>query len=295
MPDPEELARILFREADSLLQGLFSNALIGVYVIQDDRFAFVNRRLADIFGYPQEELCNGPRPADLIVPTDRAHAQNEMDRRIRGEIEASHYGFRGIRKDGAQIDVEVFGVKTTFRGRPAIIGMLADLSARRQAERSYADQLRFIEQLIETIPSPVFYKDEQGRYIGCNRAFEAYIGMARNALIGKTVFDISPPDLAERYQAADQALFDNPGTQSYETSVENADGTRHDVIFYKASFNKADGELGGLVGVILDISERKRMEEMVWREANYDALTGLPNRRLLRDRLQEESKKAQRA
>ncbi len=284
----------LMREADSLLMGLFSNALIGVYVIQNGRFVFVNQRLAELFGYSQEALCGGMGPMELIVPVDQPMAQREIDRRMKGEAKSSYYAFQGVRQDGQLIDVEVFGVATTFHGEPAIIGILLDVSERCVAERAVANQLQFIEQLLDTIPSPVFYKDESGRYLGCNVAFEDYLGIRRDGLIGRSVYDISPKDLADKYFAADQALFDNPGQQVYEANVVYADGSRHDVTFYKATFNKADGSLGGLVGVLLDITERKRMEEAIWHEANYDALTGLPNRRLFRDRLREEIKRAQR-
>ena len=281
-------------EADKLLLGLFSNALIGVYVIQDGRFLYVNQRLAELFGYGQAELCAGLGPLDLTVADDQEVARREIERRIEGAAAASYYAFRGRRKDGGLIDVEVFGVRTTFAGGPAIIGILLDVSERTKAERAVADQLRFIGQLVDTIPNPVFYKDETGRYLGCNPAFEEYIGMGRSQLMGRSVYDISPRDLADRYFAADQALFDQRGKQVYEAAVVYADGSRHDVVFYKATFNKADGSLGGLVGVMLDITERKRMEEAIWHEANYDALTGLPNRRLFRDRLREDLKRVQR-
>jgi len=285
----------LLEEADKLLLGLFSNALIGVYVIQDGRFLYVNQRLAELFGYGQAELCAGLGPLDLTVADDQEVARREIERRIEGAAAASYYAFRGRRKDGDLIDVEVFGVSTTFAGGPAIIGILLDVSERTKAERAVADQLRFIGQLVDTIPNPVFYKDEAGRYLGCNPAFEEYIGMERSQLMGRSVYDISPRDLADRYFAADQALFDQRGKQAYEAAVVYADGSRHDVVFYKATFNKADGSLGGLVGVMLDITERKRMEEAIWHEANYDALTGLPNRRLFRDRLREDLKRVQRA
>ena len=288
MRSTDTIIKHLMSEADTLLLGLFSNALIGVYVIQDNRFLYANQRLADIFGYSQEALCSGMGPMDLTLPKDRPAAQEKIDQRIDGKTKASFYGFCGVGKDGRHLDVEVFGVATHFGGAPAIIGMLLDVSERCTAERAVADQLRFIGQLVDTIPSPVFFKDEDGRYLGCNTAFEQYIGIERAALIGRSVYDISPRDLADKYFAADRALFEQGGTQTYEAAVSYADGSRHDVVFYKASFNKADGQLGGLVGVILDISERKRMEQAIWHEANYDPLTGLPNRRLLRDRLREE-------
>lgn len=294
MNDTDNILDGLLHEAAPLLRGLCSNALIGVYVIQDDQFVFVNSRLANLFGYTQQELCNGMGPQQLTAPDDRLVVREEIDRRLSGVSQSSHYAFRGIRKDGTQLDAEVFGVSTSFGGRAAIIGMLLDVSERSAAERAVKDQLQFITRLIDTIPNPVFYKDEAGRYIGCNIAFEQFIGKPRAQLVGLSVFDMSPPDLAERYHAADQKLFDVRGTQVYEAQVQYADGVRRDVMFYKATFDKADGSLGGLVGLILDISERKRMEQAIWREANYDALTGLPNLRLLRDRLAEELERTRR-
>ncbi|WP_374556502.1 putative bifunctional diguanylate cyclase/phosphodiesterase [Aquitalea pelogenes] len=284
----------LLHEAVPLLRGLCSNALIGVYVIQDDRFVFVNERLASLFGYSAQELCAGMGPQHLTAEGDRPLVREQLTRRLSGQVQSSHYSFRGVRKDGAGLDVEVFGVSTRFAGRPAIIGMLMDVTERNDAERAVKDQLQFITRLVDTIPNPVFYKDEVGRYIGCNVAFEQFIGTPREQLIGYSVFDLSPPDLAARYHAADQSLFNSRGTQVYEAQVQYADGSRHDVVFYKATFDKADGSLGGLVGLILDISERKQMEQAIWREANYDALTGLPNLRLLRDRLSEELERARR-
>lgn len=284
----------LKQEAVPLLMGLVSNELSGVYIIQDDRFVFVNQRLADLFGYTPEALCAGMEPTQLIAPAYQPLAKREIDRRLSGEVKSSFFSFEGVRRDGSHFDVEVFGVATMFSGKPAVIGILLDISERRNSERAVADQLRFIEQLVDTIPSPVFFKDETGRYMGCNAAFEDFLGLTRDQIIGRTVYDISPKDLADRYFAADDALFRQGGKQTYEASIAYADGTRHDVVFNKATFNNARGELGGLVGVMLDISERKRMEQAIWREANYDALTGLPNRRLFQDRLREEIKRSQR-
>lgn len=172
---------------------------------------------------------------------------------------------------------------------------MLDVTERNIAQRAVADQLTFTEKLIETIPNPVFYKDEEGRYVGCNPAFEQFIGVERSSIVGRTAYDICPKDLADVYVAADKALFKQPVPLNYETAVAYADGSLHDVVFYKAAFDKADGSLGGMVGVMLDITERKQMEKAIWHEANFDALTGLPNRRSMYDRLREELKRARRS
>jgi len=281
-------------DAATLLLGLFDNALVGVYVIQDGRFVYVNDTLARLFGYAQDDINDKLGPLDLTDPANQPVAASEIDKRIRGEARASFYRFQGMRKDGSTFDAEVFGVATQFQGRPAIIGILQDVSKRVCAEQALANQLEFTAGLIETIPNPVFYKDAEGRYLGCNKAFESFLGTPRENFVGKSVFDLSPRELAERYHAADQALFHQPGTQTYEAQVKSADGSYRDVIFNKATFNRGDGELGGLVGVILDISERKALEARIRQDAYFDALTGLPNRRLFEDRVGEAFKHAKR-
>ncbi len=156
-----------------------------------------------------------------------------------------------------------------------------------EREQTLQTTLNFQQVLMDAVPSPLFYKNTAGVYIGCNKAFEHYLGLSRAQLIGKTVYDIAPPDLATRYDAADHELLANPGVQTYEASVVYADGTRHNVIFHKATFSGVDGQVAGQIGVLLDITERKVAEDKIKYLAFYDHLTGLPNRRLFNDRLQQ--------
>lgn len=118
-----------------------------------------------------------------------------------------------------------------------------------------------LDALFEVIPSPFFVKDREGRYLGCNSAFEEFIGLTRKQILGKTVYDVAPRELADRYAAADQTLFDNPGPQIYEARVRWADGSLRDVVFHKAAISGPDGKVRGLTGIILDITERKTMEQ----------------------------------
>lgn len=162
--------------------------------------------------------------------------------------------------------------------------LLATLSRR---ETTLQNTLRFQEALMDAMPSPIFYKDANGYYIGCNKAFEHFIGHKHNDIIGKTAFDLAPLDLAERYVQADRHLLANPGVQSFESALLYADGTRRDAIFNEATFMNAEGKVAGLVCVVLDITERKQMESQVLQQALHDTLTQLPNRRLLGDRLKQ--------
>lgn len=130
-----------------------------------------------------------------------------------------------------------------------------------QVEAANDSQIRFQQTLLNTIPNPVFYKDTDCRYLGCNKAFEFYAGISQDELVGKTPHDLWPEELAECYLQQDLALLETPGFQGYEASVRYADGRLRDVIFNKATFSDSNGAVAGLVGVILDITERKAAEE----------------------------------
>lgn len=127
------------------------------------------------------------------------------------------------------------------------------------------EKRQLIETIVETIPAPTFCKDAGGRYLACNRAFEEFIGVPRSRILGRTVYDISPATLAKNFGQADRDLLEEGGRQIYESQVQAGDGTVHDVIFHKAVYRQESGEAGGIVGVLLDISERKTSEEALRR------------------------------
>ncbi|MEJ2698548.1 MAG: EAL domain-containing protein [Desulfuromonadales bacterium] len=156
---------------------------------------------------------------------------------------------------------------------------------RENAETTLLEQAQLHQIILNALPAPVFYKDEKGIYLGCNKAFEAFIGLPKEKIVGRDVFEVAPEDLASVYREADLALLHRGGTQSYETSVLYADGSRHEVLFHKAVFHKADGRVGGMVGALLDITERKEAEKTIRYLANFDPLTNLPNQVLFTDRL----------
>jgi len=134
--------------------------------------------------------------------------------------------------------------------------VIQDITDRKRAEDTLKDQIEFVSTLLDTIPSPVFYKDISGKYRGCNRAFEEFFGTTKESIIGKSVYDLNPVKMAEKYEAADNELFDRGGRQTYEWQIKAADGTLKDVIFNKAAVRDSSGKITGLVGVFLDISER---------------------------------------
>lgn len=135
-----------------------------------------------------------------------------------------------------------------------------------------------LQAVINAVPAPVFFKDDVGRYIGGNKAFEDYIGFTIDQLMGKTVHELFDQALADVYQAADDALMNEGGSQVYETKVKYADGSFRDVEFHKAVFHADLENVSGIVGVILDVTDRNLIQQQYQQLAFTDTLTGIDNR-----------------
>jgi len=156
-----------------------------------------------------------------------------------------------------------------IRSYPALVGQMASrLQNLRLIEQTRANlaQVQQAQQfqrvLLDNIPAPIFFKDTSGAYLGCNNAFEQYLGRSEAELISKTVYDLNTDKrLADQYHEMDMQIIRTPGTQTYESQVKYADGSMHDVIFHKSTFLQADGSVGGLIGIINDITERKKAEQ----------------------------------
>lgn len=151
------------------------------------------------------------------------------------------------------------------RTRTALLSILED---QKIAEATIRSQTELLHTMLNAIPHPVFYKDTQGRYLGFNRSFEQFFGKTQTEMTGSTVFDITPRELARIYHQKDAELFKQPGTQIFETKMLDAKGVMHDVVVHKATFNDAQGRLAGLIGTILDISDRKRFESGLEQEVD---------------------------
>lgn len=129
-----------------------------------------------------------------------------------------------------------------------------------QAEKRAAQASLFLQQLINAIPTPIFYKDRNYIYTGCNKSFEEFLGRPATEIVGKTVADLAPEHLAEVYHLKDKELMGNPGVQVYESKVINGAAEERNVIFHKATYNAAAGNVDGMIGIILDITELRQAE-----------------------------------
>ncbi len=221
---------------------------------------YANDRFCEISGYSQDELIgkNHRMVKSGIHPP-------EVFREMWGTIKLGHVWHGEICNRAKTGDF--YWVNATIvpllgsDGQPEqYIGIRTDISDRKRIEAQLCDQLDLVEGLIEAIPLPVYMKDSEGRYMRLNRAFELFFAVDRNKLIGKTLLDLLTPGDSHLHIEKDSELLANGGSQTYETAVHGLDGMSHDTIYRKAALRRRDGHIYGLLGIIIDITDRKKAE-----------------------------------
>ena len=115
---------------------LVEESLVGVYLVQDDRLIYANRKLADLFGYSRDEMLQLPSVLHVIAPSHRDTVRETMRQRLAGEIHEIEYTVRGVRKDGRVIHLDVRSVRADHKGRPAVLGTMVDVTGPKHLEEA---------------------------------------------------------------------------------------------------------------------------------------------------------------
>ncbi len=249
------------RSFDHTIRQIVETLNQGVYIHRDFKILYANAAMVKMFGYDSlEEFVALPNILVLFAKAAWPLLEQFAMDRAAGKPAPDHYEIKGVRKNGSEFELDLRPVRIIWEGQPAIFSTMFDVSDRVKARHELENQLDFLQTLLDAIPFPVFYKDENHIYRGCNEEFSRFIGVSSDKILGASVEDVAPPHLAKTYRDADEELFQTRGIQIYESRVRYADGTEHEVLFHKQVYNKPDGTIGGLIGAMLDLSERKRLE-----------------------------------
>ncbi len=135
--------------AASTFSALVEQSLAGIYVITEGSFQYVNPAFAFMFGYDSpDDIIGKVAILDLVVQEDRNDVIENIRLRMRGDHKSLQYSFRGLRRDGQQIEVEVHGSSTIFKGEKAVAGLLLDVTERKKLEASIREHQQRLEDLV---------------------------------------------------------------------------------------------------------------------------------------------------
>jgi two-component system cell cycle sensor histidine kinase/response regulator CckA len=252
------------RENERKFHAVFDQAyqFLGLLTL-DGKVVQANRTAMDFCGCTEQEIIGR-----YFWETPWWNHSSELQAKLRQAVQRAAQGemvaFEAIHPNQqGQLHYFDFSLKPVKDEKGQVVLLIPegrDITERKHAEQKIKDQAEFLQRLIDAMPYPVFYKDRQGHYLSCNRAFEKFYGFQRDQIAGKTVYAVAPKERAELQTQIDGELFNHPGAREYDARVQSADDAFHDVIFHKATFEGPDGAPAGLVGAMLDITERKRIE-----------------------------------
>jgi PAS domain S-box-containing protein len=285
------VAETNLRESEKRFRTLVDTIPYGIQEIDTGgTITFANPAHAQIYGYQPKELI-GTSILDLAAGE---HERQQLQAHLANLAEHQplpHPWFGAdSTKDGRVIYTQVdWNYKLDVQGRVlGLITVISDITHRKKSEKALLDNLNFMNTLIDTIPNPVFYKDNEGSYLGCNVAYAYTLGLGKEEILGRRLVDLDSTmtgHLAEHYHQQDLLLIQNPGVLSHEERIHCADGRTRDFVLFKATFSDTEDKVAGMVGIMLDITDHKRAEKAVKESKNlFDAfMLHLPGLAFMKD------------
>ncbi len=247
------------RESEGRFRALVEQSLAGIYIIQAGRFRYVNPGFAGIFGYDTPEQIVDRLPvAELVAPEDRERVAENIRSRLVGDFSDIHYTFTGLRQDGSRINVEVHGRAFNYQGSTAVIGLILDITSRKAAEDALrASELRF-HDIVNASADWVWEIDAAARYTYVSESVRDLLGYTPAEILGKTPFDLMPPEEAARLQVkfADIVARRAPFRDLDNVNLHK-DGSLRYVSSNGMPILDAAGNLRGYRGLDHDVSERR--------------------------------------
>ena len=264
---PRKIAQLALAESEERFRATFENAPVGIMhtTIEDNRILQVNPKLCEMLGYTRDELL-GLMTDEILHPdyrgTDRSKYRERM---LNGELDSFSSERVFSRKDGSSLWVDrTVSLARDASGQPLyFIRMVEDITERKSAEEAVVRERALLRAIIDTVPANIYVKDAEGRFSLANKAWLKERNLSDKSIVGKTVFDIFPAELAEMAAAQDREVM-RTGVPILDIEqrvvVKTPEGGRSQprwLSVTKVPMVDASAKIIGTVGTSRDITERK--------------------------------------
>lgn len=144
-----------------------------------------------------------------------------------------------------------------------VLTLRANIQRRKKVELALSNRLEFDKVLLDTIPNPIYYKNVEGKFLGCNIGFANLVNKRRDEIIGKTAFDFFPYEIALKNTNIDKELLQTFSTSTSEFTFYTPSNHMKHIILNKAVYKNIDGNVGGIVCMMDDITERVQQKQFL--------------------------------
>jgi two-component system, cell cycle sensor histidine kinase and response regulator CckA len=252
-------AQQALRESEERYRQITENSLTGVFIHQDGKFVYINRRAAQGLGYSATELIGKP-VWEVVAPEDREMAKGMVAARLQGKQNPTHYQFRVLTSNGEIRWAEALATDIEHDNRPATLANVVDITDRKYAEEALRRSEERYRSLYEDNPSMYFTMDVQGTVLSVNRFGAEELGYSAEELVGQPVLMVFHEDDREAVRQQLAKCLQNPmQTAHWEFRKVRKDGS---ILWAKEVARSIRGVDGNpLVFVVCeDVTERKQAE-----------------------------------
>ena len=250
----EVLAQSMYEQ-----KAIFDSSGVGIALMHDRMTIKCNKAFEDLFGCPTDTLLNTTIEKFYVNPNDFTKVGIEGYPKIRaGETYTEAYEFKHSsgEKFICRISGKAINPDDLDKG---VVWIFEDITERRRLLHELTEHAKFQETLVDAIPTPIFYKDADARFLVINKAFEDIFAVKRKNVIGRTEAELEIHSEADRvkFLKEDFEVITKQSNVSKKRDITFADGEIHHTIYWLRGFKKADGSLGGVVGTIIDNTEQQ--------------------------------------
>lgn len=242
---------------------LAEKSLVGIYLIQDGVFKYLNPKLAEIFEYTVDELLDKKGPKDLTLPEDWNEVNSNINSRLDGNLQSVNYEFRGITKNKKIKFIEVFGSRAVYHEKPAVLGTLLDVTDRKNAIDEIKKSEKKYKDLAEMLPQMIFELDSAGKITYANKSVIELTGYSNEEIEnGKSILEII--DIPERDRASNdiEEILNGKTLYNREFTILKKNGISFPAEISASPIFSGDKTIG-LRGFIIDKTESKKSQEQL--------------------------------
>ncbi len=254
-----KLADQRMRDSEERFRLLTEKSVTGIYIIQDTKMVYVNPSLVRMLGYDEDEIVGKLTPRDLIHPDDIGIVMKRLQGRLEGQIEPDSITYRALKKDGSVFYIALYGVLINYRGKPAVMGTLIDVTEQKRAEKALRESKAMLEATFNNMQYPINVGHEGIQIMVNSAAVKLYGYDSAEECINQPIISTIAPD--ERARIANYAMRRSKGLAApthYETRGLKKDGSEFDIEVMISTYT-IDDEIYTL-GAVRDITEEKRLQ-----------------------------------
>jgi len=250
-------------------QGIIINNIHeAIVIVQNEKIVSCNLKTLELTGYSEEELLS-KNIFDLIFPDDREMICQRNEKRVNGQEIKTNSQFRLQTLGRGNVWVEMYSVKTTWKSMPASLNFITDISQKKATEEALNKTDALYRSILNASPDDITITDLDGKIRMISPAGYKLFGYDREVdFTGKSIYDFLVPEDVDLARLEIAGIQNGQSSGSLEYKGRKADGSIFDLETNTDVIRDENGNPTGILFIIRDISNRKRIEAELYKWAN---------------------------